>query len=290
MDPNVQIEAPTLSVQRIARIKLVVADLKAVGTFYADALGFELASHTEGSAVLRLGAQEIELITTATAGRPYPEPHAANDPWFQHFAIAVSDMHAAYARLSRYAEQPISEGGPQLLPPSTGSVTAYKFRDPEGHPLELSHIPESAWAHAPGAGPFLGVDHTALAVRDLEASLAFYTQVLGFTQEGRFLNKGAEQDRLDGLAGVQLDIAALRTIGPGPHVELLHYRQPPSAAAPHEIRPDDIAATRLVLDVASSGLTAVLDHRGVRWRSAPDGIVCSDPDGHLIELREAGSR
>ena len=31
--------------------------------------------------------------------------------------------------------------GPQLLPPSTGSVTAFKVRDPDGHPLELSYNP-----------------------------------------------------------------------------------------------------------------------------------------------------
>ena len=37
--------------------------------------------------------------------------------------------------------RPISEGGPQLLPPSNGAVRAFKFRDPDGHPLELIWFP-----------------------------------------------------------------------------------------------------------------------------------------------------
>lgn len=287
MDPEPEIDAPALRVQRIARIRLVVADLQAACVFYEDALGFEVISRMDASVVLRLGAQEIELWAPAPSGRPYPKPRAANDPWFQHFAIAVSDMSAAYARLRRYAHEAISRGGPQLLPPSTGSVTAYKFRDPDGHPLELSHIPEGPWARRGGTGPFLGVDHTALAVRDLEGSVAFYTKVLGFSLGGRFLNHGAEQDRLDGLQGVQLDIVTLTTAAPGPHVELLHYREPGDIDPPPEIRPNDIVATRTVLNIASNGrLAALLEEKGWPYRAGEAEITVADPDGHQIELHE----
>jgi catechol 2,3-dioxygenase-like lactoylglutathione lyase family enzyme len=275
----------TATTLRIVCIALNVTDLSAARAFYERALGFAASPGSETR--LRLGAQEIELHASSAPGRPYPEPRAANDPWFQHFAIAVSDMGAAYARLAGFAAQPISHGGPQRLPASTGGVTAYKFRDPDGHPLELSLIPHSAWTRpgAARAGPFQGVDHCGLAVRDLAASVAFYTQVLGFTPGERLLNQGPEQDRLDGLDGVRLDIAVLKTAEPGPHIELLHYRQPICAAAPINLRPPDIAATQLVLQVADLATThAALAARGLWLKAEAAAILTRDPDGRWLRL------
>ena len=293
---------PRPQVMQIARIGLIVADLDAACAFYIEALGFVrlggmIDGHRTKTAVLRLGRQEIELTAFDPPGAPYPQPRAANDPWFQHFAIVVSDMDAAYGRLSRYGQQPISEGGPQLLPPSTGSVTAYKFRDPDGHPLELSFIPGSDWLKAPPkaeAGPFLGIDHSALAVRDLDASVAFYTDVLGLSLAGRFLNQGPEQDRLDGLKDVQLDIVALETADAGPHIELLHYRSPRAdaePAEPAEPAPSDIQATRLIVGVHDlDALTARLDAALRPWSPVDDGsdhrAHTRDLDEHLIEFFE----
>jgi catechol 2,3-dioxygenase-like lactoylglutathione lyase family enzyme len=279
-------------VLQIARIALNVADLEGACAFYTEALGFSrrtLLGPPAKTAILALGAQEIEL--RQSVGRPYPQPRAANDPWFQHFAIAVSDMSAAYQRLSSYPQQPISLGGPQLLPPSTGSVTAYKFRDPEGHPLELSYIPGSAWlAAAVGRsnGPCLGIDHSALAVADLEVSAAFYAG-LGFSLAGRGLNQGVEQDRLDGLEQARVDILSLDTAQAGPHIELLHYRSPRASPAASLVAPEDIAAIRLILRAANAqDVIARPDVADMPWSShgtghGPGGLL-QDPDGHWLEI------
>ena len=53
--------------------------------------------------------------------------------------------------------------------------------------------------------------------------LGFYG-AMGLREIGRSLNRGVEQDRLDGLHGVAVDIVALAPLGGGPHLELLHYR------------------------------------------------------------------
>lgn len=260
---------------QIECVELVVTDLAAALRFYVEALGFEATGTVQRTAgkmaTLQLGGTRLNLIAFDDAGAPYPSPRAANDPWFQHFAVAVSDMPAAYAQLSRYPHEPISTGGPQLLPPSTGSVTAYKFRDPDGHPLELSFNPAAAGAGAAGtaggatstAGPFIGIDHSAIAVAELEPSIAFYTG-LGFQVAERLVNTGPEQDRLDGLSGVVVDIIVLKGEA-GPHLELLHYRRPLPAAAV-AVAPGDVAATRLLLS------------------GAGDGGSRRDPDGHLIEM------
>jgi catechol 2,3-dioxygenase-like lactoylglutathione lyase family enzyme len=227
--------------RRIDHLVLNTVNMTAARAFYIDALGF-----ADAGDCLRLGEQRI-VLTQAPTAEPYPEPMAANDPWFQHFAIVVADMAAAYARLARFGQIPISRGGPQRLPPSTGNVTAYKFRDPEGHPLELSHIPGSAaWSAVAEANPdavFLGIDHTAVAAVDLEADVRFY-QDLGFTAGPRFLNTGPEQDQLDGLDGVVLDIATMMAPDGGPHIELLRYRAPAAAPMPSVV--PAIAATHTV--------------------------------------------
>ncbi len=290
---------------------VTVANLKAAQTFYIEALGFHmtavetiageafaaltgLAAPRARLAVMQLGAQILELTEFADPGRPYPEPRAANDPWFQHFAIAVSDMDQAFAELSRFGAEPISHGGPQRLPPSTGDVTAYKFRDPDGHPLELSHAPQNHWAtDAASTGPAtLGLDHSALAVADLDASLRFYTEGLGLRLGPRALNQGPEQARLDGLDDPKVDILTLTTADSGPHLELLHYRQPRSAAPPLWPGMNDIAAARLVMrtqaldQVVERAIAAGGARISTRIVETASGrrVLLRDPDGHILDL------
>jgi len=50
--------------------------------------------------LLRLGEEVVELLEFFAPGRPYPNDVAASDILFQHLAIVVSDMDAAYERLS----------------------------------------------------------------------------------------------------------------------------------------------------------------------------------------------
>jgi catechol 2,3-dioxygenase-like lactoylglutathione lyase family enzyme len=302
----------------IERIGLTVADLAAACAFYEQRLGFRkvAAEVREGDAfaklvgvagaraevaVLQLGAQAIELVEFATAGRPYPNPRTAADPWFQHFAIVTADMDCAYQAVSDgEGAQPISTGGPQVLPPASGSVTAYKFRDPEGHPLELSYFPPAVtrpvWRDPRPGALFLGVDHSGIAVSDIDVSTDFYARGLGLNIAARQVNKGPEQDRLDGLSGAELDIVSLTFPGGGPHIELLAYHAPKGIGERSPFRADDIAATRLIVRVRDlAGLVERLREAAPDFASngvaeLEDGALATlirDPDGHLLELHES---
>ena len=60
-----------------------------------------------------------------------------------------------------------------------GGVRAFKFRDPDGHPLELIWFPPGPGARrlarqAHPVPPFLGIDHSALAIASTRRSLRFY--------------------------------------------------------------------------------------------------------------------
>jgi catechol 2,3-dioxygenase-like lactoylglutathione lyase family enzyme len=296
-------------VLKLTRISLVVADLASAASFYVDGFGFARMGEEERDAsqlfampglservlTLRLGREEIELVACAPAGHAYPQAPTSADAWFQHFAIAVSDMARVYDGLVRAGRMAaITQGGPQRLPPNTGAVTAYKFRDPEGHPLELSQFPPGVgsprWQG--GGGACLGVDHSAISVADLERSEAFYAGLLGLDANFRTTNRGPEQDRLDGLHSEGVGIVALQPADPdSPHIELLHY---PARRAGPQPAVNDIAATRLTLQVGDlDALAARLRAAGVAFVS-PSAVALEtgvralavrDPDGHLLILR-----
>jgi catechol 2,3-dioxygenase-like lactoylglutathione lyase family enzyme len=306
-----------MHVSELLRVGVTVSDLRRAEAFYRDGLGFVRGSETVigepawarlmgvdspitvCAVDMRLGAQEIELVAFDPPGRPYPDTRAANDRWFQHVAIVVNDIEGVSARLERLSSRPISTGGPQLLPANTGGVTAFKFRDPDGHPLELLHFPpgvgDAAWHSGEGSGP-LGYDHSAIVVEDLERSLCFYTGLLGFRVGGRSLNRGVEQDRLDGLIDCVVDVIGLEPADvPTPHLELLHYRQPPGRAPSTDVQATDIASTRQVHRVDDlDGVVGRLKEAGVPFVSP--GIVTlqaggraasvSDPDGHMVVLTQ----
>ena len=278
-----------------------VADLAATETFYRDGLGFErvgppepvpaaqaeamgLADRRATQLRMRLGAQSVTFLTVDPPGAPYPADPAATDPFFQHFAIPVRAMDAAMAQLAQVRPAPISRGGPQRLPASSGGVTAYKFRDPDGHPLELIFFPEgpSAARWRDASGLFLGIDHSAITVTDLDAALAFLAGPLGLMLAQRGLNQGPEQARLDGVDVPQVDVIALEPPEPAPHVELLHYRAP-AAQRRQVFGPADRAATRYVFSTADpKGLVRGLRDAGRSPQASTDGATfyCAGPDGH----------
>ena len=98
-------------------IGMTVADMDRAVDFYTRVLTFEKVSDVEVSGRevelppgvfgarmrvvrLRLGDESIELTEyLAPQGRPVPADMRPNDRAFQHVAIIVSDMDAAYARL-----------------------------------------------------------------------------------------------------------------------------------------------------------------------------------------------
>ena len=291
---------------RLLRVGLTVADLPRVAAFYKEALGFvpvrePREAETDLTAALglgdaratvqrlRLGAQEIELAAFAPPGRPYPPDSTSYDLWFQHVAIVVGDMAAAHARvLAHGGATAITEGGPQRLPPASGGVTAWKFRDPEGHPLELIAFP-------PGGGPevwrgidrgalTVGLDHSAISVADAERSAAFYEDVLGLRRASQQSNQGPEQERLDAAPGDVVDVVALAPPDAAtPHVELLAYQTPQGRPIPPDTRANDVAASRLVFE--TDEIPTLAKTLGIESHLAAPGathLLGRDPDGHLL--------
>ena len=207
-------------VTKISAIALTVADIDLSVRFYTQALGFEvvedltferssydkLASIPESRVrlvTLQLGSEYIELIQyLELKAKPIPEDSQSNDLWFQHLAIVVRDIDRAYQHLQDFDIKPISQE-PQTIPKDNklaAGVQAFKFRELNHHSLELIWFPEDKgkdkWQHSSNE-LFLGIDHSAIAVRDTETSLRFYRDLLSLTPEETNLNQGREQANLE---------------------------------------------------------------------------------------------
>jgi catechol 2,3-dioxygenase-like lactoylglutathione lyase family enzyme len=293
--PRGTLAAP--DVAAVGPIALTVADADRSAAFLRDVLGFEQTSDVEGAGdaverltgvfgarlrvvTMRLGEERLELREfLAPRGRPYPADTRANDRWFQHVAIVVSDMAKAYAKLRAHDVEHASTG-PQRLPDwnaNAAGIEAFYVRDPDGHFLELIAFPngkgDPRWQR-PASELFLGIDHTAIVVADTEASLAFYRGRLGLTVAGGSENWGTEQEHLNNVFGARLRITTLRAPR-GPGVELLEYLAPPGGRPrPPDARANDLLHWETVLVTNDE--------------DAPAQLV-ADPDGHVVRV-QGGAR
>lgn len=260
-------------VLRIARIGLNAFDPDALARFFVDALGFERG----GPDTVQLGDVPVDLHRVDPSAPPYPPDVPGWSSLFQHFAMIVPNMAVALRRLATSTGwTAISIDGPQTLPAEAGGVTAFKFRDPEGHPLEFLVLPDTV--------PSLRIDHSAISVADVARSIAFYGD-LGLQVGPRTRNRGPAQQRLDAIADAEVDVVGLLPPAVAkPHVELLGYR------GRHDRSGDvagveAVAATRLVLAVdGEAGMRTIVARHADRIVRADASTLLRDPDGHLLEL------
>jgi catechol 2,3-dioxygenase-like lactoylglutathione lyase family enzyme len=299
---------------------MTVSDMDRSLDFYTRVLGFVRMSDEEIAGAdferlqgvfgararvvrLGLGDERLDLIEyLAPRGRSIPADARANDAWFQHVAIVVSDMDRAYERLRTHRVTHASTG-PQTLPawnPNAGGIRAFYFKDPDGHTLEILQFPtgkgDTKW-HKRSDALFLGIDHTAIVTRDTDLALALYRDVLGLRVAGESENWGDEQEHLNNVFGARLRITTLKgLVGPG--IELLEYLAPRDGRPyPADAKPNDILhwQTRLTtrqlpaalgrlrsahVPFVSPGLVE-LSHARLGFTA---GVLVRDPDGHALQL------
>jgi catechol 2,3-dioxygenase-like lactoylglutathione lyase family enzyme len=192
---------------------------------------------------------------------------------------------------------------PQTLPetiPAAAGVSAFYFRDPDGHNLELISFPadkgEGRWQAKDRV--FLGIDHTALAVADTDVSAGLYVGALGMQIAGESLNFGTEQEHLNGVFGCRVRITGLRADA-GIGVEFLDYRAPLGGRAfPSDTRANDLWhwEITLVSDDLDRDFMAAQQHGGRLLSSGiiplPSdnpfgygrGFALRDHDGHALRV------
>lgn len=311
----------TSVVVAVDSIGMTVSDMDRSVAFYSDVLAFKPISDVDVDGPeydqlwgifgvrarvvrMQLGEQQLELIEFLAPPdvRPIPVPSYSHDRWFQHFAIVVRDMEAAWAQLRKHHVRQISPR-PQTIPisnPAAAGIKALKFRDPDGHNLELLWFPEGKgnpiWK-TPGSDVFLGIDHTAMTVQSTESSITFYRDLLGMTVAGGTVNMGIEQEHLDSLPGARARVTGVKPMAGTPGMEFLEYELPMAGRPmPGDSHPTDLWHWQTTLVVPDVEATAATLRRTAQFVSSavvtlPDkalgftkGFQVRDPDGHAIQI------
>jgi catechol 2,3-dioxygenase-like lactoylglutathione lyase family enzyme len=138
------------------------------------------------------------------------------------------------------------------------------------------------------------VSHLGICVSDLQRSLRFYRDVLGFREESSLDVSGPHVDQLLGLTGTKLRAVYLER--DGMRLELLSYTSPRpiGSIAPRpmnqlglthlSLRVDDVR--KMIDDLRNAGIL-VMDETQIgipALRTA--AVFITDPDGTRIELVE----
>jgi len=142
----------------------------------------------------------------------------------------------------------------------------------------------------------LDTDHTGITVSNLQRSVAFWRDVLGFELSHTAHQKGELAQEITGVEGAELKLAVLRA--PGDHkIELLEYLAPADRARAN-LRPCEVGFVHIALlvddldvvleRIATSGWKAA--GKPQRLQSGPNAgkrvAYVRDPDGTTIEFME----
>lgn len=146
--------------------------------------------------------------------------------------------------------------------------------------------------------PVQAVTHVGIVVSDLDRSLRFYTEGLGFVPAEPNGTIGRVIDSLVELEGVELRYRFLRQ--QGVTVELLHFVHPEAVGAAERAPMNRLGLAQLGVVVTDLDATAaqvgklggrVAEGTRTRYRvddASPeiDSVYCTDPDGVRLELME----
>jgi len=142
----------------------------------------------------------------------------------------------------------------------------------------------------------VAADHTGITVSNLERSVQFWQNVLGFEFSHTAHQKGELAQEITGVEGAEIKLAVLRAPG-GHKIELLEYLAPADRKRA-DIRPCDVGSVHVALLVHD--LDAVLERiaasdwkaagKPQRLQSGPNAgkrvVYVRDPDGTTIEFME----
>ena len=146
----------------------------------------------------------------------------------------------------------------------------------------------------------ISADHTGITVSNLERSVQFWQNVLGFEFSHAAHQKGELAQEITGVKGAEIKLAVLKALG-GHKIELLEYLAPADRQR-GDLRPCDIASVHVALLVED--LDAVLAQIAASgWKAAgkpqtlttgPNAgkrvVYVRDPDGTTIEFMQPAKR
>ncbi len=157
-----------INIKRLGHVAFTVHDVEETASFYEKILGMEISDRAGEAVFLRCNNEHHCLAL-------YPGEKRG----MHHLGLEVNDKEALLAArdvLASHGHEPIKRDYEE-----PGQGEAYCYRDPDGFLLELYEGMESIKQTLPAndVRP-LKFGHITFMAKDLETSLAFYTELLGF--------------------------------------------------------------------------------------------------------------
>src|SRR5438105_14474761 len=129
-------------------------------------------------------------------------------------------------------------------------------------------------------------DHTGITVSNLERSLAFWRDVLGFEFSHRAHQKGEMVEEITGVKGAELKLAVVKAPG-GHKIELLEYLDPADRKKHVDLRPCDVVHVHVALIIENlDGVLETIASSG--WKAAVEPqMLTTGPNAgrRLVYLR-----
>ena len=143
----------------------------------------------------------------------------------------------------------------------------------------------------------VAADHTGITVSNLERSLPFWRDVLGFEFSHSAHQTGERVEQITGVKGAELKLAVVKS-PTGHKIELLEYLAPADRKKHVDLRPCDVGHVHIALtvenleellqNIAASGWKAAGEPQALT--SGPNAgkrvIYVRDPDGTTIEFMQ----
>ncbi|WP_377267990.1 VOC family protein [Peterkaempfera sp. SMS 1(5)a] len=160
---------PIARLRRLRAVELRVPTPAVCADFYAEAWGLEVVEADGDTSWLRGTGDEHHVLTLSRAEQ--------NGIGRISFAVGTpAEIDQAARRLVARGITPVFGPGPL---DQVGGGYGLRFTDPEGRLIELSANVEAVAPRGRDAALPVGVTHTVLNTTDIDASVAFYCQVLG---------------------------------------------------------------------------------------------------------------
>lgn len=262
----------------LAHLAFYVHDIAKARTYYKEFLGYgepfslDNADGTLALTFIKINdRQYLEL---------FPEREAGSDR-LAHIGFETDDVEA----MRRYLEAQGVAVPPKVNTGRIGNLS-FNVKDPDGHTVEFVQYQPASWTtrehgrFMPAAAISPTLRHAGILAGSVEASLAFYRDVLGFRETWR----GSRDDKILNWVNLQVPEG-------DDYLELMLYQELPAPGArgsQHHVclEVPDVAATVATLEQRrlAVGYTRPLDVRtGINRRRQ---LNVFDPDGTRTEVME----
>jgi catechol 2,3-dioxygenase-like lactoylglutathione lyase family enzyme len=288
--PSLAQDAPAPQRPRItgvSHVGLWARDLDRTRAFYKGYLGFDepytLNDKAGGVAITWIKINDSQSIELFPLGDNTPKDGDS----LHHIALETDD---AQRMLDYLISKGVKGPGGKPLPTvakagRTGNLN-YFTEDPDGHIVEFMQYMPAGWTMEK-AGQFMPatrvawrMGHAGMIVGNLEASLSFYRDILGFREFWRGSSDGKTLSWVNLRTPDGRDYIELMLYGAKPDVESLHILNHICLEVPDVKAVEDTLKTRILPEGCRASTPIRTGVNGKRQ------LNCYDPDGTRVEVVE----